>query len=123
MNFDGEVVIGRTWNDIVHAQVVKEGGVRGGSVVKGAGSRGAWHRDLVVNAEEGLANFTIFLLLVDKFIQGIEVGRGAAIDVVPPVANKVLLIEDGSVGTEEIVHISVRLAHVENLKSTQRFHS
>lgn len=80
---------------------------------KGVGSR----IFLVIDAEEGLAIFTIFLVLVDEFIQGVKVGRSRAINVVPPVANKVLLVENRAVGTQKRVVVTIRLAHVENLEN------
>jgi len=41
--------------------------------------------------------------LVDELIEGIEAGIGGTVDVVPPVADEVLLVEDGAVGAQEAV--------------------
>ena len=71
---------------------------------------------LLVNAEQGLANFTLFLFLVDEFIEGVEVGRSCTIDVVPPIANEVLLVENGSIGAQKGIKVTIRLAHVKDLK-------
>ena len=70
---------------------------------------------LVVDAEERLALFTL-LLLVDELVERVEARAGGAVDVVPPVADEVLLIENGSVGAKEAVGVAVRLAHVEHLQ-------
>ena len=58
---------------------------------------------------------TIFVLCVYKFIKSIECRLSLAIDIVPPIANEVLLIEHGSIWTKKTVSIPVWLAHVENL--------
>ena len=52
---------------------------------------------LVIDAEEGLAIFTICLILINEFVESVEIYGGCAIYVVPPIANEVLLIENGSV--------------------------
>ena len=65
--------------------------------------------------EEWLALFTLRLILVDELIEGVEAWVGSTVDVVPPVTDEVLLIEDGTVGAQEAVGISVRLAHVKDL--------
>ena len=54
-------------------------------------------------------------VLVQILVDGVEAGRLAALDVVPPVADKVLLVEHGPVGAEEGGRLPVRLAHVEHL--------
>ena len=43
--------------------------------------------------------FTV-VFCVDELVECIKVRGGSAVDVVPPVANKVLLVEDGSVGAQ-----------------------
>ena len=43
-------------------------------------------------------------------------GLLVAVKVVPPVANKVLLVEHGPVGAQEGVGLAVGLAHVEGLQ-------
>ncbi len=53
--------------------------------------------------------------MVEEFVEAVEAGRGRAVDVVPPIADKVLLVEHGAVGAEEAVEVAVGLAHVENL--------
>ncbi len=58
---------------------------------------------LVVDAKKRLALFTLRLVLVDELVEGVEAGAGSAVDVVPPVADEVLLVEDGTVGAEEAV--------------------
>ena len=58
-------------------------------------------KELIADAEEGLAYFTIFLLLVDEFIHWVKGFRGCAVHVVPPVANEVLLVENGSIGAQK----------------------
>jgi hypothetical protein len=70
---------------------------------------------LVLRAKERSADFTLWLVLVDELVQGVEVGRGRAIYVVPPVADEVLLVEHGAVRAEEAVVVAVGLAHVEHL--------
>ena len=54
--------------------------------------------------------------MVNELIECVKVWIGRAVDVVPPVADKVLLVEHSTVGTEEAVGVAVRLAHVESLK-------
>ena len=89
--------------------------------------RGPWqqHRDvcaaaLVVLAKERRALFTGGVVLVDELVQRVEVGRRAAVHVVPPVADEVLLVEHGAVRAEEAVEVAVRLAHVEHLYCVQK---
>lgn len=45
-----------------------------------------------------------------------EVGRLGAVDIVPPVAHDVLLVEDRPLGAQEVVLRVPRLAHVEHLE-------
>lgn len=71
---------------------------------------------LVIDAEEGLAIFTIFLVLIDELIQGVEIRGRSTVHVIPPVANKVLLVENRSVGTQERVIIAIGLTHVKHLQ-------
>ena len=73
-------------------------------------------RLLVVDTEERLALFTLGLVLVDELVERVEARARGAVHVVPPVADEVLLVEHGAVGTEEAVGVTVRLAHVESLK-------
>jgi hypothetical protein len=56
------------------------------SVSGGLGSNAV---QLIVDAEKGLALFTL-LLLIDKLVEGVEAGAGGTVDVVPPVADEVL---------------------------------
>ena len=56
---------------------------------------------LVVNAEQGFANFTVFGGLVNELVQWVKVGRSCAVHVVPPIANEILLVENGSVGAQK----------------------
>lgn len=72
--------------------------------------------DLVVDAEEGLAIFTIFLVLIDEFVQWVKTGGGCTIHVVPPVANEILLVENCAIRAQERIVVAIRLAHVEHLK-------
>ena len=72
---------------------------------------------LVVGAEERVASFTLGLVLVDELVEAVEVLDVAAVGVVPPVADEVLLVEDGPVGAEEAVGGAVGLAHVEGLRT------
>ena len=53
---------------------------------------------LVIDAEEGLAIFTLGILLVNKFVQGVEIDRSGTIHVIPPITDEVLLIENCSIG-------------------------
>ena len=71
--------------------------------------------DLVILAEESLA-VGLGLLLVDELVEVVEVRLGGTVNVVPPVTDKVLLVEDGAVGAEEPCGVSVGCAHVERLK-------
>ncbi len=83
--------------------------------VGGNVSRGS----LVVGAEERVALFTLWLVLVEELVECIEVLRGGAVKVVPPVADEVLLVEDGAVGAQEAVEVSVSLAHVKYLTTQE----
>ena len=71
---------------------------------------------LVLGAEERVALFTLGLVLVEELVESVEVGLGRAVHVVPPVADEVLLVEDGAVGAQEAVGGAVGLAHVEHLR-------
>ena len=44
--------------------------------------------------------FTV-VFCVDELVECIKVRGGSAVDVVPPVADKVLLVENGSVGAQD----------------------
>ena len=44
-----------------------------------------------------------FVFCVDELVECIKVGGCSAVDVVPPVADKVLLVENGSVGAQKAV--------------------
>merc|ERR1711890_40373 len=59
----------------------------------------------------------IFLLglLVQQLVQVVEAGLVGAVDVVPPVADEVLLVENRAVGAEEGGIVPTRSAHVERL--------
>ena len=76
---------------------------------------GVWF--LVLRAEEGVALFTLWLVLVQELVETVEVGLVGTVHVVPPVADEVLLVEDGPVGAEEAVGGAVGLAHVEGLRT------
>ena len=71
--------------------------------------------DLVVLAEESLA-VGLGLLLVDELVEVVEVRLSGAVNVVPPITHKVLLVEDCPVGAEESGGISIGCAHVEGLE-------
>ena len=76
--------------------------------------------DRILTAKKMIKNLallllTIFVLCVYKFIKSVECRLSLAIDIVPPIANEVLLIEHGSIWTKKTVSIPVWLAHVENL--------
>ena len=43
------------------------------------------------------------LRLVDELVERVELWLCVTVDVVPPVADEVLLVEEGSVGAEEAV--------------------
>ena len=80
--------------------------------------------------------FTV-VFCVDELVESIKVRGGSAVDVVPPVADKVLLVENGSVGAQDYknknwsahlishksflvtsltaIGVSVRSTHVEDL--------
>ena len=58
-----------------------------------------------------------FASLVDVFVDDVEAGGLRAVDLVPPVADEVALIEEGPHGAEECVRAAVALAHVEDLHS------
>ncbi len=70
----------------------------------------------VLGTEERVALFTLGLVLVEELVEAVEVLAGGAVHVVPPVADEVLLVEDGAVRAEEGVEVAVSLAHVEDLK-------
>ena len=65
--------------------------------------------------EERFALFTLRLILVDELIEGIEAWVGSTVHVVPPVTDEVLLVEDGTVGAQEAVGVTIGLAHVKDL--------
>ena len=65
--------------------------------------------------EERLALFTLRLILVDELIEGVEAWVGSTVNVVPPVTDEVLLVEDGTVGAQEAVGVTIGLAHVKDL--------
>ena len=93
--------------------------------------------DSVVLAEESLA-VGLLLLLAQQGVQAVELGLLVTVDIVPanmdndiiviifgqnspmyyspPITHKVLLVEDGSVGTKEGVGLTAWAAHVERLK-------
>ena len=71
---------------------------------------------LLLGAKERGALRTRGVVFVEELVELVEVGGGAAVDVVPPVADEVLLVEHGPVRAEEAVEVAVRLAHVEHLQ-------
>ena len=73
------------------------------------------HHSLLGAKERG-ALPTRGVVFVEELVELVEVGGGAAVDVVPPVADEVLLVEHGPVRAEEAVEVAVRLAHVEHLQ-------
>ena len=58
----------------------------------------------------------LLILLVQELVEAVELLLLGAVQVVPPVAHEVLLVEDGAVGAEEAARVP-RLghAHVEHL--------
>ena len=70
----------------------------------------------LLRAKERGALPTRGVVFVEELVELVEVGGGAAVDVVPPVADEVLLVEHGAVRAEEAVEVAVRLAHVEHLR-------
>ena len=79
-----------------------------------------WIWFLVIGAEKRVALFTLRLILIQELVESEEVGVGGAVDVVPPVADEVLLVEDGAVGAKEGVEVAVGLAHVKHLLTEQK---
>ena len=75
---------------------------------------------LVLGTEERVALFTLGLVLVEELVEAEEVLAGGAVHVVPPVADEVLLVEDGAVGAQESVEVPVGLAHVEHLRREEK---
>ena len=75
---------------------------------------------LLLGAKERCALRTRGVVLVEELVELVEVGGGAAVDVVPPVADEVLLVEHGPVRAEEAVEVAVRLAHVEHLQERRQ---
>ena len=71
---------------------------------------------LVIDTEKGFAFFTTFLVLIDKFVQSIEIWRSGAVHIVPPITNKILLIENCAIGAQKWIVIAVGLTHVKDLK-------
>merc|ERR1719373_44980 len=55
------------------------------------------------------------LLLVQEVVEAVELRLLVAVNVVPPVAHEVLLVEDGSIGTQESGGFPTGAAHVEGL--------
>ena len=70
---------------------------------------------LLFATEERFALFTLRLILVDELIEGVEAWVGSTVNVVPPVTDEVLLVEDGTVGAQEAVGVTIGLAHVKDL--------
>merc|ERR1719458_192253 len=58
---------------------------------------------------------TLLRAVVYELVETEEVWLCGAVNVVPPVTDEVLLIEDGSVGAEECCGATVLLAHIERL--------
>ena len=56
---------------------------------------------LVIDTEKGFAFFTTFLVLIDKFVQSIEIWRSGAVHIVPPITNEVLLIENCAIRAQK----------------------
>ena len=54
--------------------------------------------------------------VINQDVQVVEVGLLGTVKVVPPVTDKVLLVEHSAVGAQEGGGLSIRLAHVEGLK-------
>merc|ERR1712172_96317 len=59
-------------------------------------------------------------LLVEQLVQVVEARLGSTVNVVPPVADEVLLVENCAVGAEEGCFITARGAHVERLTLSSR---
>ena len=55
------------------------------------------------------------MLLVQEVVEAVELRLLVAVNVVPPVAHEVLLVEDGSIGTQESGGFPTGAAHVEGL--------
>lgn len=53
--------------------------------------------------------------VINQDVQVVEVGLLGTVKVVPPVTDKVLLVEHGAVGAQEGGGFTVRLTHVESL--------
>ena len=69
------------------------------------------HR-LVAWRLNGIATGVLVQILVD----GVEAGRLAALDVVPPVADAIVLVEHGLVGAQEAVALAARQTPVPHLQ-------
>jgi hypothetical protein len=52
---------------------------------------------------------------VDEFIEIVEGGAASTVNIVPPIADKVLLVEHGAIGAKESVSAAISLADPENL--------
>jgi hypothetical protein len=59
--------------------------------------------------------------LVDKLVEWIKVGRSCTIHIVPPVTDKVLLVENGTVGAQKCIVVAIGLAHVEDLQLLKNY--
>ena len=58
---------------------------------------------------------TVFIFCVDEFIETVKIRLSLAVNIVPPVAHKVLLIKRRPIWAEKTISISVWLAHMEDL--------
>lgn len=68
-----------------------------------------------LRTEKSGALGTFGVLLVEELVQAVKVFGRAAVKVVPPIADEILLVEHGSVGAEEGVVVAIGLTHVEDL--------
>ena len=57
----------------------------------------------------------IIIFLIQELIETVELLLLSTVQVVPPITNKILLIKNSSVGTEEACAATIRFTHVEHL--------
>jgi hypothetical protein len=72
---------------------------------------------LVINTEESLTASFLPLVLVKVLVEIAPVRLCGTVQVVPPVAHKILLGEDGAIRTQEAGGLSTGRTHMENLDS------
>ena len=76
-------------------------------------------RPIGQRAGHGLGLVVAIVVVVQALVQRVELGRLLALEIVPPIADEVTLVEYAAARAEEGAFVALGVAHVEHLRTRE----